>query len=51
MTLIELVTALTTAGCRLIPAGELLRVQDPEHALTDRSLRCPTRDLRPFKVS
>ena len=31
----ELVTALHTAGCRLIPEGEHLRVQDPQHALTD----------------
>ena len=31
----ELVTALHTAGCRLIPEGEHLRVQDPQHVLTD----------------
>jgi hypothetical protein len=30
----ELVTALHTVGCRLIPEGEHLRVQDPQHALT-----------------
>jgi hypothetical protein len=35
MTPIELVTALHTAGCRLIPQGEQLRVQNPRHALTD----------------
>jgi hypothetical protein len=35
MTLAELVPVLQTAGCRLIPEGEQLRVQDPKHALTD----------------
>src|SRR5262245_39743471 len=31
----ELITALHIVGCRLIPEGEHLRVQDPQHALTD----------------
>lgn len=35
MTAAELLTMLTAAGCRLIPEGEQLRVQDPQHALTD----------------
>ena len=35
MTPVELVTVLHTAGCRLIPVREHLRVQDPQHALTD----------------
>jgi len=35
MTPIELVTALHTVGCQLIPEGEHVRVQDPQHALTD----------------
>jgi hypothetical protein len=35
MTPVELVTALHTVGCRLIPEGEYLRVQDPQHALTE----------------
>lgn len=35
MTPIGLVTALITAGCRLIPDRERLRVQDPQHALAD----------------
>jgi hypothetical protein len=35
MTPVELITALHTVGCRLIPEGEHLRVQDPRHALTD----------------
>lgn len=43
MTPIELVTVLHTAGCRLIPEGEHIRVQDPQHALTD-DLRAATRE-------
>jgi hypothetical protein len=35
MTSVELVTALHMVGCQLIPEGEHLRVQDPQHALTD----------------
>src|SRR5215471_14258819 len=35
MTPSELAATLTTARCRLIPEGETLRVQDPQHALTD----------------
>jgi hypothetical protein len=32
---IRLLTALISSGCRLIPNGETLRVQDPHRALTD----------------
>jgi hypothetical protein len=46
MTPIELVTVLHTAGCRLIPEGEHLRVQDPQHALTD-DLRQAIREHKP----
>jgi TubC N-terminal docking domain len=35
MTPVELVTALHTVGCQIIPEGEHLRVQNPQHALTD----------------
>lgn len=35
MTATEVLAMLTTAGCRLIPAGDTLRVQDPQQALTD----------------
>jgi|RhiMetdeSRZDD1v2_1073273.scaffolds.fasta_scaffold93123_2 hypothetical protein len=35
MTPVELVTALYTAGCRLLPEGEQLRVQDPQHVLNE----------------
>ncbi len=35
MTAVELFAILTTTGCRLIPEGERLRIQDPQHALTD----------------
>jgi len=43
MTPVELITALHTVGCQLIPEGEHLRVQDPQHALTD-DLRQPIRE-------
>ena len=43
----ELITALRTAGCRLVQDGEQLRVQDPHHALTD-DLR---QAIRQHKVS
>ena len=35
MTAVELFTALTATGCRLMPDGERLRIQDPQQALTD----------------
>ena len=35
MTPVELVTALTAAGCWLIREGEQLRLKDPQHALTN----------------
>lgn len=35
MTPVELLTALTAAGCRLIPDGEQLRIEDSQQALTD----------------
>jgi hypothetical protein len=35
MTPVKLIIALHTVGCQLIPEGEHLRVQDPQHALTD----------------
>ena len=35
MTPAELVKALHTAGCRLLPDGEQLRIADPQQALTD----------------
>jgi len=35
MTALDLFVHLTAAGCQLIPEGEHLRVQDPQHALTN----------------
>jgi hypothetical protein len=46
MELVDLLTSLTQAGCRLIPHGDQLRVQDPQHALTD-ALRQAIRQHKP----
>jgi hypothetical protein len=46
MTPVELFTILTAAGCRLIPDGERLRVQDPQQALTEE-LRQAIRQHKP----
>jgi hypothetical protein len=46
MTAEELFTTLTHAGCRLIPDGKRLRIQDPRQALTD-DLRAAIRQHKP----
>ena len=46
MRITELLTALAAAGCRLIPDGAALRVQNPEHRLTD-ALRQQIRQHKP----
>lgn len=35
MTAAQLFQTLTARGCRLLQDGEQLRIQDPQHALTD----------------
>jgi hypothetical protein len=42
----ELIQVLIASGCRLIPDGAALRVQDPQHALTD-ALRQAIRQHKP----
>ena len=46
MRITQLLTDLADAGCRLIPDGAALRVQNPEHRLTD-ALRQQIRQHKP----